>query len=158
MPSPAFTARLDTTQQQRFLKRYTELNVTKELDVAAKAGADAAKKVLVANAPVGTSEHPSQYYRKMSLPHGTFRRSIRAAKIRGRRSALKGLQGATVGYVVGPMGKNAFTRYWREQGTNGPGRHRVAGLHWTEHSAGMALSVARSASESKLAAYAKSAV
>lgn len=137
------------------MARFKPAAVDRALEDAAKAGATAAVKVLRPRAPVGTSQHPSLYYRRNGLSHGTFRKSVRAAKIRGRRSALAGLQGRTIGYVIGPLGKNAFTRYWIEAGTHGPGRHRVAARPWIEGAASSTFSVARSASEAKLTAYAR---
>ena len=154
MPSQ-FTAKLDTRQQDAFLRRYKPDAVDRVLTEAAAVGAKAGVVVLRNHAPTGTSSHPSQYYRRNGLGHGTFRKSIKAAKIRGRHSSLGGLQGKTIGYVMGPMGKNAFTRAWREAGTSGPGRHRVRGLHWTQAAAGPSFSVARSASETVLERYAK---
>lgn len=149
-----FTARLDTRAQDAFLRRYKPDAVDRILTEAAAAGAKAGVNVLRNRAPTGSSSHPSQYYRRNGLGHGTFRKSVKAAKIRGRRGAIN-IQGKTVGYVMGPMGKNAFTRSWREAGTNGPGRHHVRGLHWTEAAAGQSFSVARGASEGILVRYAK---
>lgn len=132
------------------LRGYREAEVIGILKEAAKLGAQAAAKVLKPKAPIGTAERLSQYYRRLGLQHGTFRRTIRAAAIRGRGSAIQGLQGRTIGWVIGPMGKNAFTRHWIEYGT----RHARSNP-WVERSATEALSVARGASDAVLSAYAR---
>ena len=151
----SFQATLDTRAQTAFLKRYRPDEVERALLAASAIGARAAVPVLRGAAPVGRSDRPSPYYRRNGLGHGTFRASIRAAKIRGRRAGLRDLQKRTVGHVIGPIGKNAFTRAWLEFGTNGPGRHRQRGLHWLAGIEDQAFSVARSASDASLAAYAR---
>jgi hypothetical protein len=148
--SGAFTATLDRREEEKMLARYHGSEVEFILKEAAKAGGKAGAQVLKPNAPIGTSQRLSQYYRRMGLQHGTFRRSVRAAMIRGRGSAIKGLQGKTVGYVIGPIGKNAFTRAWIEQGT------RTARANpWVEQSASASLSAAHDASDAVLTLYAE---
>lgn len=150
MPS-AFVGTIDRAAEQKMLKGYRPEAVTAILQQAAKEGGRAAKAVLAPRAPIGTSSRLSQYYRRLALAHGTFRRSVRAAMIRGRGSALgKGLQGRTVGYVIGPIGKNAFTRGWIELGT----RHQKA-RPWVEEAAGQALTAAYAASDAVLTLYAE---
>lgn len=143
-------ARIDRAAEKKMLRGYREEEVVRILKEAAKVGASAGAKVLKGKAPVGMSNRPSQYYRRLGLSHGTFRRSVKAAAIRGRGSAIKGLQGRTIGYVIGPIGRNAFTRHWIESGT----RHARANP-WVERSAPEALSVAQRASEAVLQAYAR---
>jgi hypothetical protein len=170
----SFTARIDREAEKRLLARYSADNVLFILKEAARVGAQGGAKVMKAEAPVGESKRLSQYYRRMGLGHGSFRQSIRAALIRGRGSAIKGLQGKTVGYVIGPMGKNAFTRAWVEAGTkahdqgrrnagragrevqqgHGKGQHPGAeGRRWMGAVAGPALDTARAASEAVLDLY-----
>lgn len=144
------TFTIDREAEKRMLRGYSSEAVTFILKQAAKAGGKAAAAVVKAEAPIGTSTRLSQYYRKMGLAHGTFRHSVRAAEIRGRGSMIKGLQGNTVGQVIGPIGKNAFTRAWIELGTV----HQKA-RPWIEPLAAAALSVARSASEAVLDLYAR---
>lgn len=146
-----FTSQIDRRAELAKLRAYSNDAVDHILKEAARVGAGGAKKVMVAEAPVGTAQRLSQYYRKMGLSHGTFRKSIRAAAIRGRGSMIGGLQGRTVGYVVGPIGKNAFTRAWIEFGT----RRGMPANPWVERSASEALSVAREASGAVLALYAE---
>jgi len=130
------------------LRGYTSEAVTRILKEAAKDGAQAAKAIVKPAAPVGTSTHLSQYYRRLGLPHGTLRKAVKVGYIRGRGSMIKGLQGATVGYVIGPMGKSAFTRGWIEYGTR-----RQRANPWLEKVAGMALAAAHRASENVLERY-----
>ena len=139
---------IDRRQLDRFLTRYTPEEVTKIMKTAATYGGKEGAKVMRSAAPIGTANRLSQYYRKMGLSHGTFRKSVRAAAIRGRNTAIKGLQARTIGVVIGPIGKNAFTRGWIELGT----RHQRANP-WVEREAAPALSVAREASESVLEVY-----
>ena len=138
----AFTARLDRTAERRMLARFKPHEVDHVLLEAAKVGGQAGAKVLRSNAPVGTAARLSQYYRAHGLSHGTLRKSVRAAQIRGRHTAIVGLQGRTVGYVIGPIGRQAFTRAWVEART-----------HWTEHTAPAALAVAHDASDAVLVLY-----
>jgi hypothetical protein len=145
-----FTAKLDREDEKKMLARYKSDAVEYILKEAAKAGGKAGAQVLKAEAPIGTSKRLSQYYRRNGLKHGTFKRSIRAALIRGRGSAIKGLQGKTVGYVIGPIGKNAFTRAWIELGT----KHQPA-HHWMEDVASAALGASYAASDAVLTLYAE---
>lgn len=145
----SFTARLDRAEEERYLRKFSGSAVDHILGEAAKVGAKAAAQVMRSAAPVGTAQRLSQYYRRMGLSHGTFRKSVRAALIRGRGSAIN-LQGRTIGYVIGPIGKNAFTRAWIEQGTS----HARANP-WVEQAASPALTVAREASESVLEVYSR---
>jgi ABC-type nitrate/sulfonate/bicarbonate transport system substrate-binding protein len=137
------------------LRGYTSEAVTVALTAAAAAGAKAGTVILRADAPIGTSQRLSQYYRKMGLGHGTFRSSVKAAKIRGRGSAIRGLQGKTIGYVLGPIGRKAFTRYWLESGFRHVGGVTVMGTHWVEHAAPMVFAVTKQASERSLEVYAR---
>lgn len=143
-----FTSRVDRRAELAKLRHYSADAVDHILREAAKVGANGAKVVIKAEAPIGTSTRLSQYYRAHGLGHGTLRASVRAAPIRGRGSMIKGLQARTVGYVIGPIGKNAFTRYWVEMGT----RHQP-GQHWLAHILSAAVSVARSGSGAVLDLY-----
>lgn len=118
------------------------------------AGGKAGAVVMRQRAPVGRSAHLSQYYRRSGLGHGTFRKSVTSRKIRGRSAAIN-IQGKTIGVVMGPIGKNAFTRFWIEEGTRGPGRHRVAANPWVEAVAPSAFAAARIATDRMLESYAK---
>jgi len=150
----SFIARIDRRAEVAYLARFTPDEVDKIVAQAAGYGGRAAAKVLAPQAPIGTAKRLSQYYRRMGLGHGTFRRSVRAAKIRGRGSALRGQLGKTVGYVIGPIGKNAYTRAWIELGTRPHGGHPGEGPNpWVEQAASDALSVARDASDAVLALY-----
>ena len=149
MPSSSFIARIDRHEEEKMLRGYSGAAVDHILTQAAKVGAVGAAQVMKAEAPIGTSERLSQYYRRMGLGHGTFRKSVRAAPIRGRGSMISGLQGKTVGQVIGPMGRNAFTRAWIEEGT----ARGMPATHWVERVAHAALSVAREASDAVLALY-----
>ena len=135
------TLKIDRSAEIRMLRSYTPDAVTYILQEAAKHGGQEAAKVMRAVAPKGTSERPSQYYRRNNLPHGTFRKSVKAARIR-----RKGKD--TVGYVVGPVGSKGFTRHWIELGTS----HSRANP-WVERVAAAALSVAQRGSEAVLALY-----
>ena len=139
---------VDRRELDRFLARYTPSEITKIMKIAATNGGKEGAKVMRSAAPIGTAKRLSQYYRKMGLGHGTFRKSVRAAAIRGRGTAIKGLQARTIGVVIGPMGKNAFTRAWIELGTR-----QARANPWVEREAAAALSVARDASESVLELY-----
>lgn len=145
---------IDTREQDRFLRRYNARGVETALTVAAAAGGKAGAAVLRSAAPVGKSARQSQYYRKSGLGHGTFKKSVTSRKIRGRSGALN-VQGQTVGVVIGPIGKNAFTRYWIEAGTKGPGQHRQRANPWVERSADETFRAARVATDNMLEAYAK---
>lgn len=153
--SDIFKATIDKRAQDRFLARYTGTNVDEVLTKAAQVGGKAASLALRDKAPIGTAKRLGQYYRRKELKHGTFRKSVTSRKIRGRRAALKGLQGRTVGVVIGPIGPNAFTRAWLEFGTVGPGKHRQQGTHWVERAAIESLEVARLGSDSVLTEYAR---
>ena len=148
--SGPFTAKLDRDAELRMLAAYDDHAVQKIMEQAAESGGKQAAKVLKDAAPIGTARRLSQFYRRQGLQHGTFRSSVRAAKIRGRGSALVGLQGRTIGYVVGPIGSKAFTRHWIESGTS----HQRANP-WIAQTASAALSVARDASDAVLTLYAK---
>lgn len=150
MTTTLTTVRVDRTAEKRLLAAYRPQQVDVILRGAAKHGADDAAKVLRSDAPIGTSERQGQYYRRMGLPHGTFRKSVRAAAIRGRGSAIAGLQARTVGQVIGPMGKNAFTRAWRELGTT-----HARATHWMAQVAAAVLAVAQRGSEAVLVRYSR---
>jgi hypothetical protein len=94
---------LDDKELQAFLALWDPSDVDRVLWQAAKAGGNAAAPVVRNAAPVGLSKREGQYYRRQGLRPGTFRATIRSAIIR-----VPGV----IGYVIGPMGKNAFTRYW----------------------------------------------
>ena len=145
----SFTAHLDRSAELKQLRRYGNAEIDRILKESAKLGANAAAKVLRAAAPIGKSQRPSQYYRRNGLGHGTFRKSVKAAIIRGRGSMIAGLQGRTIGYVIGPMGSKGFTRNWIEHGT----RRGMPANPWVERESTAALSVAQRASESVLEAY-----
>lgn len=145
----AFTARLDRSAEKQLLARFTAPKVEAVLAESNKAGAKVAAAVLRSKAPIGTAARLSQFYRRMGGGHGAFRRSVRAAAIRGRGTAIKGLQGRTVGSVIGPMGKWAFTRAWIERGTARGERANP----WVERSATPALAAAQAASEAVLTRY-----
>lgn len=152
MPSTnSFTATIDRREEQKFLKGYSASAVEHILGEAAKEGGKAGAAVLKSNAPIGTSARLSQFYRKMGWGHGKLRGSVRAAMIRGRNSFIPNLQGRTIGYVIGPIGKAAFTRAWVEGGT----ARGEAANPWVESGATAALSVAREASEAVLTLYAE---
>src|SRR5678815_4214935 len=125
--SSGITVRLDRHEELKMLRGYTPEAVDRILTESAKKGAQQAKEVMRDHAPVGTSDRPSQYYRRQGLPHGTFRASVKASKIR-----------STIGYVIGPQGKNAFTRGWLEWGT----RRGMRGTHWVASTASSAFSAA----------------
>ena len=152
---PSYSATIDRREEERMLAGYSASAVDHILKEAAKYGGKAGAAVLKGEAPVGESDLRRQgakmWYRRNSLKHGTFRRSVRAAMIRGRGSAIKGLQGKTVGVVIGPIGKNAFTRAWIELGT----RHGEQGRHWVEKAAREDLRASYEASDSVLTLYAK---
>lgn len=108
---------VDDRELQAFLKRYTQREVEIVLTKAGSAGARAALPIVRAAVPIGTSKRVGQYYRKMNLTHGTLRASVRSRKIRRR-----GVQSETIGWVIGPMGKDVasrrgFIRVWVAGGT-----------------------------------------
>ena len=133
------TVTVDRRAEKAMLARYTPEKVTSILKEAAKEGGKAGAAVLRSAAPIGTSQRLSQYYRRMGLGHGTFRRSVRAAAIRARGG---------IGSKIGPMGRNAFTRGWIELGTT----HSRANP-WVERSATSALNAAQRGSEAVLERY-----
>lgn len=108
----ATTVRLDDHELRAFLNLYDGPDIDKVLQKAALAGAKAAERIVRPAVPIGTSRRPSQYYRRQGLGHGTFARTVKARRIRKR-----GDQRTTIGYVIGPAGKNAFTRAWIAGGT-----------------------------------------
>lgn len=120
------------------------------MEQARAASSRSAATVMRAEAPVGTAARLSQFYRRNGLHHGAFRASVRAAPIRGRGSAIRGLQGKTIGSVIGPIGRNAFTRAWIELGVAGHERPNP----WVERIADMILGVARDAADAVLTLYA----
>lgn len=148
--SGAFSLRIDRTAERRMLGGYSPDAVEHILKEASKVGAQDAAKVMRSAAPVGTASRLGQYYRRMSLAHGTFRKSVRAAAIRGRGSAIKGLQDKTIGQVIGPIGKTAFTRAWIELGTT----HSRANP-WVEKVSTVALGAAQRGSDAVLSLYAR---
>lgn len=145
----SWSASIDRRAETRFLARYHPAAVDHILGEAARVGAVGAARVMRGYAPVGTSDRQGQYYRRMGLGHGTFKKSVKAAKIRGRGSLIRGLQGRTIGYVIGPIGKTAFTRAWIEYGTSNERANP-----WVARSAAEALSTAQRASEAVLTLYA----
>jgi hypothetical protein len=127
------TFTIDRAAEKRMLERYEKRDVEKIMREAAKVGAKAAELSMRPEAPVGTAERLSQYYRREGLKHGTFRKSVRASQIRQRD---------TIGYVVGPIGSKGFTRHWIEQRTG-----------WVSRAADKALGTARNIAESIIARY-----
>jgi hypothetical protein len=151
----SYTQTIDRREEARMMAGYTPSAVDHILKEAAKYGGKAGAAVMKGEAPTFAYDMKRQgkrmWYRRNSLSDGTFKRSVRAAAIRGRGSAIKGLQGRTVGVVIGPIGKNAFTRAWIELGT----RHGEQGTHWVEKVASAALRASYEASDSVLSLYAK---
>lgn len=150
------TFKIDDREWQRYVRKFGPRELDKLLAKASGAGARAAAKTIKADAPVGTSA-PSQFYRANGLGHGTFKRSIKAARIR-----KVGVQARTVGHVIGPMGKLGFTRAWVEGGTKAhgyktrAGRHPGArGKHWFEAASRAGSAVATTATQRILDTYAK---
>lgn len=143
---------LDTRAQDKLLRKFRPVEVEKILGKAALAGANSGRKVLTGRAPVGTSKREGQFYRRNGYGHGTFLGSVKARRIRKR-----GLQEKTIGYVIGPIGKRAFTRHWIEYGTRSHGKHPgERATHWVERSADAAFSEAQKASEDALIRYSTS--
>lgn len=139
---------LDRSAEEKYLRGFTASAVDHILSEAAMVGGKDAAAVLRGAAPIGTSKREGQYYRAHGLGHGTFRRSVRAAAIRGRRTAIRGLQARTVGVVIGPLGKLGFTRLWIERGTR-----QERANPWIERHAGEAFSAAQRGSDAVLALY-----
>jgi len=152
---PSYSATIDRREEERMLAGYSASAVDHILKEAAKYGGKAGAAVMKGEAPTFaydmTRQGKRMFYRRNSLKEGTFKRSVRAAAIRGRGTAIRGLQGRTVGVVIGPIGKNAFTRHWIELGT----RHGEKGSHWVEKAAREALRASYEASDSVLTLYAK---
>jgi hypothetical protein len=103
---------VDDRAQRALLAHYGPAKLARIFQAAARAGAKAAEPTMRAAAPVGTSKRPSQFYRREGLSHGAL-----AATVAARRIRKRGLNKATIGFVVGPAGRNAFTRQWVTGGT-----------------------------------------
>lgn len=166
MAARAFVMTLDTRQQDALSAKLTPAAIEQLLNRAAKAGAVAGVGVLRPAAPRGSQKRLSQYYRRMHLSHGTFRRTVQGKAIKRRDWDLSHF---TVGYVLGPMGDNAFTRAWIEYGTAphdqrfkgakknfGRGRGQHPGeraTFWMQRSAPRAFAAATAASDQILGRY-----
>lgn len=133
----SFSVSIDRTQERRLLARYEPAKVERILREAAAAGAESARMVMSSQAPIGTAQRLSQYYRKLHLRHGALRESVRSAEIRSRLSGI-------TGRVIGPMGRGAVARAFV-----------AARKHWPASSARMAFTAAQRASETVLEAYAR---
>lgn len=151
----ASTFTIDDREWQRYVRKFSPREIDKMLAKASAAGARAAAKVIKAQAPVGTSDRPSQFYRQNGLRHGAFKKSVKAARIRARRA-----NAGTVGHVIGPMGKTGFTRAWVEGGTkphgyrSRRGRHPGSpGRHWFESASRAGSGVAATATRRFLDEY-----
>jgi hypothetical protein len=145
------TFTIDDREWQAYYRKFTPKEIDKLLTKASRAGATAAAKVVKARAPIGTSDRPSQYYRKTRAGHGSFRATVRAKQMRKR-----GLNAQTVGHVIAPMGKFAFTRAWLEAGTRPHGGHPgTAGKHWFRSAADAGSGVANTATARILETYAR---
>lgn len=122
------------------LEHYTPEAVARILETAAEAGAKAAAKVVEAGVPVGRTPGRSPLYRRLGLNHGALRGSTRAARFRDR---------SLPGFVIGPIGRAAFTRSWVDQGN----RHQ-RGQHYIDRTGRRALLEAEHASDRVLTSYA----
>lgn len=157
MPS---TFTFDDREMQKLIAHYEPEKIAKILQSAARAGAKAAEPIIAGAAPTGKSLRPSQFYRREGLSHGAF-----AATVKARRIRKKGIQAKTIGFVIGPAGRNAFTRPWIALGTKaheiriktkGFGRYKVLhhpGQHanpWIDRVLGPASAAALERSEAIL--------
>jgi hypothetical protein len=124
---------VDRAAERRFLAAYTPREIERILDRAAEAGAEAGASTLRDAAPVGTGP-----VGRRQAPHGSFRASVRAARVRRPRD------GAAAGQVIGPMGFHSFMRGWIAK------RDR-----WAERAMGRSFAAARTASDRLLAQYAE---
>lgn len=157
-----FKATLDDRQERALFARYTPRKVEKILSAAGAAGARAAANVMRPKAPVGQGKREGQYYRRKHLGHGTFRGSVGARKVRRySRGGIKGLQSNTLAWVVGPVGLNAFTRWWIEDGTKAHVLRKRGIAHpgaparpWFRSVVGPASAMAQSVTEAILTRYA----
>ena len=151
------TFTIDDRQWQAYVRKFTPKEIDKLMTRATAIGSRAAAKVIKPQAPIGTSNRPSQFYRANGGGHGSFRASVRAKKIRPR-----GNNARTIGYVIGPMGKFGFTRAWAEYGTkphgyrSRPGRHPGAKARpWFGAAASAGEAAATSATQRILDKYAE---
>jgi hypothetical protein len=126
----AFTATLDRRGSDRWKRKTRGLD--RIMGDAVRAGAEAGAEVMQANAPIGTSSRPSQYYRARGYGHGTLRSSIRARKI------------DDLAYAMAPMGPKGFARAFVEIKS-----------HWTRRVKGQVRKAAQRASEAVLDRYAR---
>lgn len=113
----AGTFTVDDRAQKALMRHYDPKKLERVFTASARAGANAVSAVLERAAPVGTSKRLGQFYRREGLGHGTLKASVKARKIR-----KTGIQRRTIGYVVGPGGKNVssrrgFIRVWVAGGT-----------------------------------------
>lgn len=102
---------VDSREVDELMAALTPAMFDKALRAARTQAGRAAGRIVRAAAPRGQSDRPSAYYRRNDLPHGTFAGSVRARGI--RKGARQGIRGA----VIGPMGKQGFTRHWIAFGT-----------------------------------------
>lgn len=133
----SFSISIDRTAEKHLLARYTPVKVEVILREAAAAGAESARMVMSSQAPIGTAQRLSQYYRKLHLRHGALRGSVRSAEIHNRLTGM-------VGRVIGPMGRGAVARAFV-----------AVRKHWPASSARTALFAAQRASDTVLEAYAR---
>jgi hypothetical protein len=154
----AGTFRVDDSGTRALLRHYGQDKLDRIFQSSARAGAKAAEPILQRAAPRGRSRKRSQFYRREGLQHGAF-----AATVKARRIRKKGIQKRTIGFVVGPAGRNAFTRHWIGGGVRPHlirrgrgGRIQHPGHtadRWVEQAAPAALAAANRASEAVIVRY-----
>jgi hypothetical protein len=138
---------VDDRAQKALIRHYAPDKLARIFQASARSGAKAVESVLRPAAPVGDSVRPSQFYRRQGLSHGAF-----AATVKARRIRKRGANRTTIGFVIGPGGRNAFTRHWIAGGTRA---HRIGRIQhpgqqanpWVERAAGRATSLGNRASE-----------
>ena len=157
MANQGGTFTIDDREWQRYVSRFSPVEIDRIMLKASRAGAAAAAKVIKAQAPIGTSDRPSQFYRANSGKHGSFRASVKARKIRQR-----GTNARTIGHIVAPMGAFGFTRAWVEAGTKAHGYRTRGGQHpgspgrhWFRSAADAGTAVADTATTRILETYAR---
>jgi hypothetical protein len=102
---------VDSSEVDALMRALEPAPVDKALRAARTQAGRAAGRIVKTAAPRGKSERAGPYYRRHGLGHGTFAASVRARAI--KRGARQGIRGV----VIGPMGKQAFTRHWIAFGT-----------------------------------------
>lgn len=110
MTDGPFRVTVDSRAIDELMRQFEPARVEKILKGARGAGSRAASRVVKGAAPTGRGR-PGQYYRAQGWGHGTLKASVKARSIRRNRR-----QGV-LGVVIGPMGRQAFTRHWVEHGT-----------------------------------------